>query len=52
MNQEPIAVKLLTQSKPVQYLFIAFSIILVIWAIKKMFAHKEITDGIKSTLEN
>jgi hypothetical protein len=40
MNQEPVFVKLLTQSKPIQYFVLAISIILVVWALKQIFRHQ------------
>ncbi len=40
MNQEPVFVRLLTQSKPIQYFALAISIILVVWALKQIFRHR------------
>jgi hypothetical protein len=51
MNQEPIVVKLLTQSKPIQYLFIALSIILVVWSLKGMLKYKDDIEGFKGAIK-
>ncbi len=48
MNQEPIIVKLLTQSKAIQYIAFACAIILVVWAIKAMFSKEDLSNGLKA----